>query len=362
MQGEAWKIGSPELRFKPNRGLSPSTINPLKFLPNSNRPLGVSRRILTLVSQGLRIEPLIGHRLSSKILLLLLFPLATYALPIQAKSILELENNYTQFLDWQASNNDESGVRIVTSESGNSVNMQINIVADGENFQNLAEPLSKIDNWCKFKSLHLNIKACVYEIEGEDQRITFYTGRKEYQTPKQAESLTLGFDSTLDKELLNVDLFAKTGPFGTKNYRIELDMISTGKGIYAEFRISQEINFLVRSAMSAYLNTIGRDKVGFTITGYDQDNNPVYVDGIQGMSERNLIRYLLAIDVYMRTLDDNDTDIFMKRAAMWFDATEKYALQLREVSREDYLDAKRREYDNQIKLQSRSIGDRPRFQ
>ncbi|MEJ2177327.1 MAG: hypothetical protein P8Y12_05135, partial [Gammaproteobacteria bacterium] len=39
-------------------------------------------------------------------------------------------------------------------------------------------------------------------------------------------------------------------------------------------------------------------------------------------------------------------------AAMWFDATEEYALQLHEVSREDYLDAKRREYDNQVKLQS----------
>jgi len=307
---------------------------------------------LYIIAEGLFKDSLIGRWHPSKILLLLLFPLATYALPIQAKSFSELESNYTQFLDWQDSNNDDSGTRIVTSESDNSVNMQINIVVDGENFQNLAEPLSKIENWCKFKSLHLNIKACVYDIKGEGQRVTFYTGRKEYQTPEQAESLTLVFDSTLDKELLNVDLYAKTGPFGTKNYRIELDMIPTGKGIYAEFRISQEINFLVRSAMRAYLKTIGRDKVGFTITGYDQNNNPIYVDGIQGMSERNLIRYLLAIDVYMKTLNDNNPDIFMKRAAMWFDATEEFALQLREVSREDYLDAKRREYDNQVKLQS----------
>ena len=317
-----------------------------------NRPFAVARRIMYLVAKSPYRDSLIGRWHPNRILLLLLFPLATYALPIQANSISELESNYTQFLDWQASNNNASGVRIVTSESDNLVNMQINIVVDGENFQDLAEPLSKIENWCKFKSLHLNIKACVYESLGEDQKVTFYTGRKEYQTPKQAESLTLDFNSRLDKELLNVDLYAKTGPFGTKNYRIELDMIPTGKGIYAEFRISQEINFLVRSAMSAYLKTIGRDKVGFTITGYDQDNNPIYVDGIQGMSERNLIRYLLAIDVYMRTLDDNDPDIFMKRAAMWFDATEEYALQLHEVSREDYLDAKRREYDNQVKLQS----------
>ena len=274
------------------------------------------------------------------------------ALSAQGLSVSELEDNYAQFLAWQATSKDESGVRIGTSESGNTVNMHISIVGDGDNFQDLAEPLSRIENWCKFKILHLNVKACVYEVKGEDQKLTFYSGKKEYQTPKQAEPLTLNFDSTLDEELLNVVLFAKKGPFGTKNYHIGLDMIPTGNGVYAEFRISQEINSLVRIAMSGYLNTVGSDKVGFTITGYDQDDNPIYVGGIPGMSERNLVRYLLAVDVFMKTLHDKNPDIFMNRAKMWFDATEEYALQLHEVSREDYLEAKKREYDNQVKLKA----------
>jgi len=297
-----------------------------------------------------------GIKMKTKLLATLavsgLLATSVNAIAAQGVNVSELEGNYAQFLAWQASNNDESGVRIVTSESGNTVNMHISIVGDGENFQDLAEPLSRIENWCKFKILHLNVKACVYEVKGEDQRITFYSGKKEYQTPEQAESMTLNFDSTLNEELLNVVLFAKKGPFGTKNYQIGLDMISTGNGVYAEFRISQEINSLVRTAMGAYLNTIGRDKVGFTITGYDQDNNPIYVGGVPGMSERNLVRYLLAIDVFMKTLHDKNPDIFMKRAAMWFDATEEYALQLHEVSREDYIEAKKREYDNQVKLQA----------
>ena len=314
--------------------------------------IAVVRRTLPFVAIDLRKNPLIGHRLTSKMLSLLLVPLAAYAFPIQAKSVSELEDNHTQFLAWLASNNDKSGVRIVTSESGNKVNMHVSIVADVEDFQDLAQPLSRIENWCKFISLHLNVKACVYETQGEDRKITFYSGKKEYQTPSQAKPLTLKFNSTFDENALAVELHAKKGPFGTKNYHIGLDMIPTDKGVYAEFQMSQEINSLVRSAMRMYLNSVGREKVGFTITGYDQDNNPVYVDGIQGMSERNLVRYLLAIDVYMRTLKDNDLDIFMKRAAMWFDATEEYALQLREVSREQYLEAKQREYDNQVQLQS----------
>lgn len=332
--------------FDPNRE------SLLKILLGLNQQIAVARRTLNLIVKDLRTNPLVGHPSTSKMLLLLMLPLAAYAPPTHAKSISELEDNYTKFLDWQASNNDESGVRIVTSESGNTVSMHVSIVADGEVFLDLAEPLSRIENWCKFKSLHLNVKACIYEARGDDQKLTFYSGKKEYQTPSQAKSLTLDFNSTLERNILNVELVAKKGPFGTKNYRIELDMIPTEKGVYAEFRMAQEINSLVRRAMSMYLNTVGREKVGFTITGYDQDDSPVYVDGIQGMSERNLVRYLLAIDVYIKTLNDSDPGIFMKRAAMWFDATEKYALQLREVSREDYIDAKQREYDNQVKLQS----------
>ncbi len=198
----------------------------------------------------------------------------------------------------------------------------------------------------------INVKACVYEIDGSDQRLTFYTGRKEYQTPEQAEALTLVFSSSVTDEVMSAELFAEKGPFGTNNYRIAFDMIPTETGIYAEFRMAQGITAFVRGAMNIYLDTAGRDKVGFTVTEYDESNNPVYVKGIQGMSERNLVRYLLAIDVFLKTLDDDGPDAFMRRAGMWFDATEEYALQLREVSREAYLGAKQREYENQRKLQS----------
>ena len=73
--------------------------------------------------------------------------------------------------------------------------------------------------------------------------------------------------------------------------------------------------------------------------------------GEQGMSERNLIRYLLALEVFLKTEQDKGPELFMKRAAIWFNETEKYALQLHEVSRADYLEAKRREYQNQRALQ-----------
>ncbi len=39
--------------------------------------------------------------------------------------------------------------------------------------------------------------------------------------------------------------------------------------------------------MQGYLNTIGRDKVGFSITGYGSDGQPIYQDGMRGVIERN---------------------------------------------------------------------------
>ena len=83
-------------------------------------------------------------------------------------------------------------------------------------------------------------------------------------------------------------------------------------------------------AMKTYLSTSGAEKVGFS------SENGKLVGGTRGVIERNAMRYFLAIDAYLDTLGKPVT----ARLDKWFGSTEKYAKQLREMSREEYLAVK----------------------
>ena len=48
-------------------------------------------------------------------------------------------------------------------------------------------------------------------------------------------------------------------------------------------------------AEKAYFATLGRGKVGFTVTGTDQNGKALYIGGPRGAIERNAVRYYFAI-------------------------------------------------------------------
>src|SRR5690606_12912813 len=116
-------------------------------------------------------------------------------------------------------------------------------------------------------------------------------------------------------------------------------------------RWSYRSSWRSRMATDAYLATLGRDKVGFTVVGHDRDGRPRFVQGVEGVIERNAVRYYLALDAFLATsgLPAQERTAAAWRA--WYSATERYARQLRELSRSEYLQAKRREYRDQVRLQ-----------
>jgi hypothetical protein len=108
-----------------------------------------------------------------------------------------------------------------------------------------------------------------------------------------------------------------------------------------------------RLAMQAYLATAGRDKVGFSITGKGEDGKPIYIDGVRGVVERNTMRYYLAIEAYLGAMGGPAGERQEKRLRTWFDATERYARQLHEMERDEYLTMKRSEVQRQRAAQQR---------
>lgn len=216
-------------------------------------------------------------------------------------------------------------------------------------FEKVSDALSKPANWCDILILHLNVKYC-RGTPGEQSRLEVRIGRKHDQPLASATPLAFAWRAAaVTPEYVDVGLDAPTGPFGTKDYRILVEAISLdARRSFIHMGYAFGYGALGQMAMSSYLATIGRDKVGFTrLADAPPGDGPQYVGGTRGLAERNTMRYYLAIDAYLDSLAAPLAEQVERRFAYWFDATEKYPAQLREVDRASYLEMKRNEYRRQ---------------
>jgi hypothetical protein len=178
-------------------------------------------------------------------------------------------------------------------------------------------------------------------------------GKKSYQHPDKAVAMELSFTSGVSDDAVSwVELKADKGPYGTSDYYVGLYTIAAEEGAYIQITSSQKVGSAAKAAMNIYFKTAARSKIGFSVVGTDKKGEPVYSSGELAALERNVARYLLALREYMLTRHLHGVDGFRVRYAPWFDATEQYHLQLREVDRDDYLRDKEKEYLNQLQLQT----------
>ncbi|MGI4779756.1 MAG: hypothetical protein ACRYGA_16840 [Janthinobacterium lividum] len=195
--------------------------------------------------------------------------------------------------------------------------------------------------WCEVLMLHLNTKNCT--VGAGTDSLAVAVGRKYDQPLKDAQSIDFGFRvAQADADYLDVRMSAASGPLSTRDYRISLEAVPIDGGkTFIHLGYAYAYGTAARLAMKGYLATVGSDKVGFTSSGKDAQGEPSYVDGVRGVVERNTMRYYLAIDAY---LDAPGMQNREKRAALWFDGTERYARQLHEVDRTGYLEMKKKEF------------------
>ena len=104
-------------------------------------------------------------------------------------------------------------------------------------------------------------------------------------------------------------------------------------------------------ARFAYLATLGKDKLGIKVIDRDTEGHPVYSRGAVAVAERNLVRYYFAFTTYFHNQSQPDPEQrYEQQLQDWFKHTETFP-QLYEISRQEYLEAKRRERQNQLGLQ-----------
>lgn len=210
-------------------------------------------------------------------------------------------------------------------------------------------------NWCDIAMLHINDKACTYTKSDNAWLLTLYTGRRFYQPPEDAHQLNYVFRiKAQQQDYLALQLNAPHGPLSTKDHRIDAEMIPLDKD-KTLIHLSYTFGYgrLGRIAMKTYFATIGRSKIGFSAVGTDDHGNPVYVGGIKGAIERNVVRYYCAILSYLDVLKYPREQQFEKRISRWFDLTDQHKRQLHELEKDKYLSNKRLEQKNQITLQKK---------
>ena len=217
----------------------------------------------------------------------------------------------------------------------------------GHAFADSAKPLADAAQWCEILLLPFNIKHCAAQTGAADRpALTLRIGRK-YDTPiERTQQLDFHFQVVArSADYLQVLLTAAQGPFGTRDYRIVLEVMPVEGGrTFLHLGYSYAYGTIARAAMQAYLSTVGARKVGFTVEGKDDSGRPVLVRGMRGVMERNTMRYYLAIEAYLRALNASSHEREGRMIEEWFAAVERYSRQLHELERGEYVAMKRQEF------------------
>jgi hypothetical protein len=209
-------------------------------------------------------------------------------------------------------------------------------------FPTVQQALQSMDHWCDILILHLNVKQC--KASPATRQIVLRVGRKFDQPIDDTYELAFKYRlATSAADYFQVLLTADEGPLSTKDYRIQVEAIPIeDKKSVIHMSYAYGYGMTARMATQTYLMTIGRDKVGFTVSG-EKDGKPVYIGGVLGLLERNTMRYYLAIDAYLNALSAPPAEQTERRIRDWYASTERYARQLHEMEQADYLDMKRKE-------------------
>lgn len=260
----------------------------------------------------------------------------------------ELRARYASLTDELAANQFRQPIHIESAEAVNDLQGDVYAVVDHP-FAAVNKALSQPANWCDVLILHLNTKYCRPTQGAAGPRLTVAVGKKFDQPLKDTHKLDFAWQLLASgNDYLDARLDSARGPLGTRDYRIQFAAIPLPGGkTFIHLRYSYGFGTAGRIAMKAYLATAGSGKVGFSVTGQRPDGQPVYVGGVRGVLERNVMRYYLAIDAYLDQLDAPPAQQFEKRIQAWFAASERHARQLHEVERDAYLAMKRSEYQRQ---------------
>jgi len=259
-----------------------------------------------------------------------------------------LRAKYGQLREELRSNSFHQPLHIDSAQVGDSIRGDVYAVLEHP-FAEFSAAMKDPSDWCDIMILPFNTKYCHAVETNGSAVLQVRIGRKSDQPVQDAYRLDFALRPVAaTRDYFESRLDARSGPLGTRDYRIVVSAVPVGDGrTFMHLSYSYGFGALGRFAMQAYLATAGANKIGFTVVGKDANGQPVHINGVRGAIERNVMRYFLAIDSHMASLALPPDQRLEKRIQSWFNSTERYARQLHEMDRSTYLAMKRGEYERQ---------------
>ena len=286
-----------------------------------------------------------GHCLVSALLFALAMPVLADAPEIAQAAALRA--NYAASQAALGRNAFHRPLTLQSREGKGAVSGDIHALLDAS-FETAGAELASPEAWCGIMVLHINTKGCQVSAGTAGKMLGLWIGAKEFAPLAEASRLSLAFRVYANTPgYLRVGLSAAEGPMGTRDYRILLEAIPLADGrTFLHLAYSYGYGVFGEITMQAYLATAGRDKVGFTVLKPrpgDPAGSTQYIAGLRGVTERNTMRYYLAIEAYLGALSVAPGARFEKRIRDWYAAAENFPRQLHEIDQAEYLDMKRRQ-------------------
>jgi len=235
-----------------------------------------------------------------------------------------------------------------SSESADRMQGEVHALIN-QPFDQVRQELAKADSWCDVLILHINVKYCRGQRTAAGEQLVSGVGRKFDQPLSEVYWVRFGFNVVADRaDHMLVELRAPSGPLSTRDYRIVVEAVPhSGGQSLVRMTYSYGFGTAARWAMKTYLATLGSGKSGFSVVGRSSAGTPILVDGVRGVVERNTLRYYLALQSHLQSGGAPDGGPLQKNMDLWFTATERYADQLREMDRADYVAMKLKEVQRQ---------------
>ena len=269
---------------------------------------------------------------------------AAVAQPLDASAGPALRARYVELQAKLANNAYGKPLYLVSSEDGHELRGDVYALVSAP-FATADAGFAEAASWCDVLILPFNTKHCIATKSGAASGLAVRIGRKSDQPPQDAYKIDFRYRVLArTPDYFRIALKSDEGPLGTRDYQITLEAIPVdAERTFIHLSYSYGFGVMSRLAMQAYLATAGRDKVGFTVIGKDSKGQPTHVGGMLGATERNTMRYYLAIEAYLNSLTAPPESRVQKRLNEWFAATERYPRQLHEMDRGQYLAMKTRE-------------------
>ena len=220
-------------------------------------------------------------------------------------------------------------------------------------FSDVSAVLAKPGSYCDFLPLLFNVKTCVITELNPVTRMKFYVAGKHYTPPITSYRIHAVFrlvDRTPDK--IRVRMEADPDTPGKSDYGVDLVAIPLDGETLMYLKSRYAPGRITRMATNTYVNVFARDKPGFTEI-QEPGGKKKLITGFPAVIERSSVRAYFALKAYTLNYHLPPDKRFEACLKTWYDLNQPYKKQLYELERDQYLQIKRREHKNQLRIQEK---------